>query len=112
MESNKSPSPLNQLEKLSLEKLDELVKEVSAGEKSPLCDKEENVDGGCGGTFKLNIGERRTLLQESLEEENLSSIVKPSISYSRSQPEAFLSVLTAFSDLGLEMITSPQLCGL
>jgi hypothetical protein len=36
-----------------LEKLDEFVKEASAGEKSPLFDKEENVDGGCGGTYKV-----------------------------------------------------------
>jgi hypothetical protein len=57
---------LNQPEKLSLEKLDEFVKEASAGEKSPLFDKEEHDDGGCGRAFKLNIGERLTLVQESL----------------------------------------------
>jgi len=114
-ESNKSPSSpakplnitrgsLNQPEKLSLEKLDEFVKEASAGEKSPLFDREEHVDDGSGGVFKLNVGERRTLVQDSLEEEKPPNIVKPSISYSsRSQPEDFLSVLTAFPDLGLEL---------
>ena len=112
-ESNKSPSSsakplnitrgsINQPEKLSLEKLDEFVKEASAGEKSPLFDKERHADGGCGGNFKLNIGERLTLVQESLDEEKPPNIVKPSISYSRSQPEDFFSVLTAFPDIGLE----------
>ena len=56
-ESNKCPSSpakplnitrgsLNQQKKLSLEKREEFVKEASAGEKSPLFDKEEHVDGG------------------------------------------------------------------
>ena len=53
---------LNQPEKLSMEKLDELVKEASAGEKSPLFDKDEN---GNGGIFKLNFGERCIFVQES-----------------------------------------------
>ena len=56
-ESNKSPSSpakplnitrgsLNQQKKLSLEKREEFVKEASAGEKSPLFDEEEHVNGG------------------------------------------------------------------
>merc|ERR1719341_611924 len=113
-EANKSPSSpakprnitrgsLNPPEKLSLEKLDEFVKEASAGEKSPLFDKELHGNEDCGGAFKLSVGERHTLVQDSLEEEKPPNIVKPSISYSRSQPEDFLSVLTAFPDLGLEL---------
>ena len=39
----------------------------------------------------------------SLEEEKPSSIVKPNISNSRSRPDDFLSVLTAFPDLGIEV---------
>ena len=70
-ETNKSPtSPakplninrgsLNQPEKLSMEKLDELVKEASAGEKSPLFAKDVN---GNVGIFKLNFAERRIFVK-------------------------------------------------
>ena len=62
------------------------------------------IDGGCGGEFKLYIEERLSLVQESLEEEKPPNIVRPSTSYSRSQPEDFLSVLTAFPDLGLDLL--------
>ena len=86
-ESNKTPSspakPLN------------IVKEASVGEESPLFDKEEHVNGG--GETDPCPGE------PGLEDERPPNIVKPNISYSRSQPEDFLSVLTAFPDLGLEL---------
>eukprot|EP00090_Calanus_glacialis_P004813 TRINITY_DN13607_c0_g1_i1.p1 TRINITY_DN13607_c0_g1~~TRINITY_DN13607_c0_g1_i1.p1 ORF type:complete len:275 (-),score=121.39 TRINITY_DN13607_c0_g1_i1:179-1003(-) len=105
-ESNKTPSSpakplnitrgsLNQQKKLSLEKREEFVKEASSGEKSPLFDKEEHVNGG--GETDPCPGE------PGLEDERPPNIVKPNISYSRSQPEDFLSVLTAFPDLGLEL---------
>jgi len=97
---NITKESFNQPEKLSLEKLDEFVKEASAGEKSPLFDREED-DGKVA--FKLDFGERKILVKDGIEEEKPPSIVKPSINISRSQPEDFLSVLTAFPDLGMEV---------
>jgi len=89
-------------EKLSLEKLDEFVKEASAGDKSPVFDREDCLDEG-KRSFKLSVEEKKKLVQGSVEEEKSSNIVKPMISHgSRSQPEDFLSVLTAFPDLVLD----------
>ena len=89
----------NHPEKLSLEKLNEFVKEASAGEKSPIFEKEFKSDPF---SSKMTIGERDKLVQEKVEESSCPSIVKPRIIVSRSSPEDFQSVLTAFPDLGLE----------
>eukprot|EP00092_Neocalanus_flemingeri_P037039 GFUD01040322.1.p1 GENE.GFUD01040322.1~~GFUD01040322.1.p1 ORF type:complete len:733 (-),score=287.32 GFUD01040322.1:364-2508(-) len=115
-ETTRSPSspakPLNisrehfkRPEKLSLEKLDDFVKKASAGEKSPMFDREEvdNVDG-VREALKFNLGEKKILVNECPEEEKLPSIVKPCMSSTKQQPEDFLSVLTAFPDLGLETV--------
>jgi len=91
-----------QPEKLSIEKLDEFVREASSGNKSPIFDRED-ILGVKDCSFKLNVEENKKLLKESVEEEKSANIVKPNINnFSRSQPEDFLSVLTAFPDLGLE----------
>ena len=109
-ESSSNAKPLNitrdsfkQSEKLSIEKLDEFVKEASAGNKSPVFDREDILRVQ-DRSFKLDVEENKKLLKESVEEEKSVNIVKPNISnFSRSQPEDFLSVLTAFPDLGLEV---------
>jgi len=117
-------------EKLSLEKLDDFVKEASAGEKSPMFDRDhsDTVDG-VGESFKFNLGKRNILVQEDIQEDqntaslvkprmsstkqkpdeevqevkNRANIVKPRMSSTKQQPEDFLSVLTAFPDIGLEL---------
>ena len=98
--------PFNQLEKLSLERLDEFVKEASAGEKSPLFDMSPGIENNVADRF--SIGESNNLVRGSLEEEKPSSIVKPNISISRSKTDDFLSVLTAFPDLGIEVEADHQ----
>ena len=98
--------PFNQTEKLSLERLDEFVKEASAGEKSPLFDMRHGTEDNVADRF--SIGENNNLVRGSLEEEKPSSIVKPNISISRSKTDDFLSVLTAFPDLGNEVEADHQ----
>ena len=78
------------------------MKEASAGEKSPFFGREDEDNVGFVGAF-IFVGERNVLVQESPEEEKPPSIVKPSISCTKHTSEDFLSVLTAFPDLGLEL---------
>ena len=56
--------PFNQPEKLSLERLDEFVKEASAGEKSPLFDmRHAGIEDNVADRF--SIGESNNLVQGS-----------------------------------------------
>merc|ERR1719427_1360379 len=89
-------------EKLSLEKLDNFVKEASAGQKSPMFRGENDSVDGVGEAIKFNLGKKNVLVQEDVEEEKPPIIVKPSMSSTKQQPEDFLSVLTAFPDIGLD----------